>query len=372
MKIAMNDVTIKDLYNGYVNSQDNGVVAYDGKLNVRPAYQREFVYGEKEQKAVIKTIISGFPLNTLYWVVKEDGTYELLDGQQRTMSICEYIDGSFSVDLGDGMPRTFGNLTPEMRYKIMDYKLTVYFCSDGTTDEQLDWFRVINIAGLKLTDQELRNAIYTGTWLSDAKRYFSKRGCAGYNIAKDYVNLSGDKAVDRQGLLETAIKWIAERDNVSIEEYMSIHQHDPNANDLWLNFKATIDWIETIFNYRKEMKGLEWGTFYLHHKNDALDKNTLEIEVKRLMQDDDVTKRAGIYGYLLTGKEKYLSIRKFQDRDIRAAYEKQKGICPRCGEHFDIDQMQADHITPWSKGGKTIPENCQMLCADCNRTKSNI
>lgn len=372
MKIEMHDISIRDLFDGYINSQDDGVVAYGGKLNVRPAYQREFVYGEKEQKAVINTIISGFPLNTLYWIVKDDGAYELLDGQQRTMSICEYIDGAFSIDLGDGMPRAYGNLTEEMKQKILDYKLTIYFCSDGTTDEQLDWFRVINIAGLKLTDQELRNAIYTGTWLSDAKMYFSKRNCPGYNIANKLVNLSGDKAVDRQGLLETAIKWIAERDGVTIEEYMAMHQHDPNANDLWLNFRATIDWIEAIFEYRKEMKGLEWGHFYLEHKDDPLDKKTLEIEIKRLMQDDDVTKRSGIYGYLLTGEEKYLSIRKFQDRDIRAAYERQNGICPKCGEKFEINEMQADHITPWSKGGKTIPENCQMLCADCNRKKSNI
>lgn len=368
MKIKMHDISVKELYEGYINNNENGVVAYGGKLNVRPAYQREFVYGEKEKKAVIKTIIEGFPLNTIYWVEKEDGTYELLDGQQRTMSICEFIAGSFSIEI-DGMPKVWGNLSREMQDRIMDYKLSVYFCTDGTTDEQLAWFKVINIAGLKLTDQELRNAIYTGPWLSDAKRYFSKRQCAGYNLSKDYVKAE----VDRQGLLEIAIKWISQRDGQTIEEYMSTHQQDANANEIWLYFQSVISWVSTVFSiYRKEMKGIDWGTLYNQYKDEKLDNNAIEIEIKKLMQDDDVTKRAGIYYYVLTRKEKYLSIRAFPNRDIRAAYERQKGICPRCGKHFEIDEMQADHITPWSKGGKTIPENCQMLCGPCNREKSNI
>ena len=372
MDIKMHEVKVRDLIDGYANNFDNGVVAYGGKLNVRPAYQREFVYGDKEQKAVINTIMSGFPLNTLYWVVKEDGTYELLDGQQRTMSICEYVDGNFSVDV-KGSPKAFGNLSQEMQDKILDYKLTIYFCSGGSRDEQLDWFEVINIAGLKLTDQELRNAIYTGTWLTDAKRYFSKRNCAGSNISKDLVSLSGDKSVDRQGLLETAIKWIADRDGVTIKEYMAAHQHDPNANDLWLHFNSVINWVNVIFpNYRKEMKGIDWGGLYLRHKDDPLDAKTLEVEVSELMQDPDVTKRSGIYYYVLDREEKALSIRAFNPRDIRAAYEKQKGLCVKCGNHFEIEEMQADHITPWSKGGHTTPDNLQMLCADCNRKKSNI
>lgn len=368
MDIKMHDITIRDLFDGYENNDENGVVAYGGKLNVRPAYQREFVYDDKMKKAVINTIISGFPLNTIYWVEKEDGSYELLDGQQRTMSICEFIKGSFSVEI-DGMPKVYGNLTTEMKNKILDYKLSVYFCTDGTLDEQLSWFKVINIAGLKLTDQELRNAIYTGSWLSDAKRYFSKRNCAGYNLSKDYVKAE----VDRQGLLEIAIKWISSSENVTIEEYMSAHQHDPNANDIWLYFNNVITWVQTIFpNYRKEMKGLDWGYLYQNFKDKKLDSAKLEKEISKLMQDDDVTKRSGIYFYVLTREEKYLSIRAFQQRDIRSAYEKQKGICPKCGNHFEIEEMQADHITPWSKGGKTVPENCQMLCADCNRKKSNI
>ena len=244
----------------------------------------------------------------------------------------------------------------------------VYIC-EGTDREKLDWFKIINIAGEQLTAQELRNAIYTGEWLAEAKKRFSKPLCPAHQIAKDY--LSGSAI--RQNYLETTLRWIAARDDIEIEDYMAQHQHDTNCSDLWLYFKGVMDWVQVTFpQYRKEMKGLEWGILYNRYKDGKYDPKTLEARVAALMEDDDVTKKSGVYEYVLGGAEKCLSIRAFSSSMSRAAYQRQKGICPKCGKQFQIEEMQADHITPWSKGGKTTPENCQMLCAPCNRRKSNV
>jgi len=212
----------------------------------------------------------------------------------------------------------------------------------------------------------LRNAVYTGTWLSDAKLKFSKSSCAAYLLSKDYVNGSPI----RQEILETAIAWIS---NGEIEKYMSIHQHDPNANELWTYFRNVIEWVQLTFvTYRKEMKGINWGGLYDQFKGTMLDTGKLEQEIQALMMDDDVKNPKGIYTYVLTRNEKYLNIRAFSESQRRAAYERQNGICAKCGKHFELNEMEADHITPWSKGGKTIPENCQMLCLECNRRKSDV
>lgn len=362
MQIKLEEHTIAELVNGYKDSAENGVVAFGGKLNVRPAYQREFVYREKERNAVINTVQQGFPLNVMYWVHDGKGNYELLDGQQRTISICQYCNSDFSIN-----NRAFHNLTPPERQQILDYKLMIYVC-EGNEKEQLDWFKTINIAGVQLSEQELRNAIYTGTWLSDAKRYFSRVNGAAYRLGNKL--LSGE--FNRQAYLETAISWIADRDGLdSIEAYMSKHQHDNNANDIWLYFQGVIAWVNATFpKYRKEMKGVQWGLLYNKYGKDNLNPTVLEQRITELMADDDVTAKKGIYYYVLTGEERYLSIRSFTDSQKRTAYEQQKGICPKCNKHFEITEMQGDHITPWSKGGHTVVENLQMLCADCNRRKS--
>ncbi len=358
MKIELNEISIREVAENYVDNAEDGVVGYNGKLNIRPKYQREFVYDEKQRNAVIDTIRKGFPLNVMYWVKNEDGTYEVLDGQQRTVSFCQYINGDFSID-----NRAFHNLTKAERDLILDYKLMIYFC-EGNDKEKLDWFKIINIAGEKLTDQELRNAVYTGPWLTNAKLHFSKTNCAAYLLAKDYVNGSPI----RQEYLETALSWI---NNGNVEEYMSIHQHDPNANELWTYFRNVIEWVQLTFtNYRKEMKGINWGVLYNQFKNNTYDTNKLEQEIQTLMIDDDVTNKKGIYSYVLTRNEKHLNIRAFTENQKRSAYEKQNGICKNCGKHFDIKEMEADHITPWHAGGKTSVDNCQMLCKDCNRRKS--
>ena len=363
MDIKQIEVTVGEVCEGYFNDAEEGVVGYDERLDIRPRYQREFVYTGRQRDEVIRTVMKGLPLNVMYWCKTGDDSYEVLDGQQRTISLCEYVDGSFSVD-----DMYFDNLPQDKRDQILGYRLFVYVC-DGTDSEKLDWFRIINIAGEKLTDQELRNAVYAGPWTSDAKRYFSKTGCPASQLAGDYLN---GKTI-RQEFLETAISWAAAADGKTIEAYMAEHQHDPSAVSLWNYFRSVIDWVQAIFpKYRREMKGLPWGLYYNEHKDRTdLDPKALEADVSRLMADEDVTRKSGVYEYLLTGRERCLSIRAFDERMKRTAYERQKGVCPYCGQHFELSEMHADHIRPWSKGGTTTAENCQMLCRDCNLKKSD-
>ena len=335
--------------------------AYDGKLDVRPPYQREFVYKDKQRDAVIDTVRRYFPLNVMYWAVREDGTFEVIDGQQRTISICQFVEGDFAFQ----GRYYFHNLQEDEKEQVLSYRLTVYLCS-GTDSERLDWFKTINIAGEELTNQELRNAVYAGSWVTDAKRYFSKRECPAYGIGSDYM--SGTPL--RQDYLETVIKWINGGD---IEGYMAVQQHKPNANELWLYFQQVIAWVKATFpTYRGEMKGIAWGDLYNRFKDAELDSAQLEAQVSDLMVDEDVTRKKGIYSYVLDGQERHLSIRAFSPNERREAYERQKGICPVCGQHFELEVMEADHITPWHDGGKTEAANCQMLCRDDNRKKGGV
>lgn len=359
MKIALQQIKIREVINGYLDNAEEGVVWYGGKLNIRPKYQREFVYNEKQKKEVINSIRKNFPLNVMYRMKNEDGTFEILDGQQRTVSICQYVNGDYSIN-----NQYFHNLTKEEQDQILDYELMIYFC-EGTDKERLDWFEVINFAGEKLTDQELRNAIYTGPWLTDAKRYFSKTWCAAYQIWSDYVKWSAI----RQAFLETAIDWISEG---KITQYMAEKQHHQNANELWLYFKAVIERVQVTFpNYRKEMNGVNRWELYNRYKDQQFDTDSLEKEIKNLMQDEDVTKKSWVYPYVLTKNERYLSIRPFPDKIKREAYERQQWICTKCNQHFTLEEMEADHITPRCEGGRTTAENCQMLCKRCNREKSD-
>ena len=362
MKIELHEITVREVAENYIDNAEEGVVGYNGKLNIRPKYQREFVYDEKKRNAVLDTIRKQIPLNVMYWVKNEDGTFEVLDGQQRTISFCQYVNNDFSID-----NRAFHNLTNTEKDQILNYKLMVYFC-EGNDKEKLDWFRIINIAGEKLTDQELRNAVYTGPWLTNAKSIFSKTNCAAYLLSNTYVNGSPI----RQEILETALKWIS---NGEIENYMSIHQHDPNANELWMYFRNVIDWVELTFtNYRKEMKGINWGELYNQYKDQLYDTKELDREIQALMMDDDVSNKKGIYPYVLNRNEKSLNIRAFTPNQKREAYERQQGICPRCGDgkQYKLEEMEADHITPWHEGGKTHPDNCQLLCKRHNREKSGM
>ena len=358
MKIELKEITVRELTNGYQDNEEKGVFGYGGKLDIRPPYQREFIYKDKQRDAVIDTVTKNFPLNVMYWAVREDGNFEVIDGQQRTISIAQYIEGDFSFK-----NMYFHNLQEDEKEEILNYKLMIYLCS-GADSEKLEWFKTINIAGEELTDQELRNAVYSGSWVTNAKRYFSKNGCPAYGLGSNY--LSGTAI--RQDYLETTIKWIS---NNAIEDYMAKHQNEPNANELWLYFQSIINWVKAVFpKYRREMKGIQWGTLYNEFKDQNFDSVKIEEEISTLMQDEDVTKKKGIYSYVLTRKEKHLNIRAFSDNQKREVYERQKGICTVCGEDFELNEMEADHITPWHEGGKTSAENCQMLCKDDNRRKS--
>jgi hypothetical protein len=370
MKIDLHKIKISEVVKGYKDSAEEGVSAFGGKLDIRPKYQREFVYSGKQRDEVIRTVKNDFPLNVMYWVKKEDGNFEVLDGQQRTISIAQFVNGDFSIEF-NGRTAMFHNLTKEEQEQIINYDLMIYHC-EGNDKEKLDWFKIINIAGEKLFPQELRNAVYTGPWLSDAKLKFSKTNCAAYLLANDGGQLITGSPI-RQEYLETAISWI---NNEEIEEYMAKHQHDENADELWKYFQSVISWVREVFpNYRKEMSGVNWGELYNEFKHKKFNSEKLEKEIKELMQDEDVTKKSGVYPYVLTRKEKYLSIRVFTPNMKREAYERQNGICPDCkGENknkkWEIGEMEADHIDPWHEGGKTTAENCQLLCKECNRRKS--
>lgn len=366
MKIELQQIPIRDLVDGYENNEEEGVVGYGGRLDIRPKYQREFVYKDDQKKAVINTVMRGYPLNVMYWVRRETGDYELLDGQQRTLSICSYFNGEYSVDI-DGSPRGYNNLTADQRSRFLDYPIMVYICSEGTESERIEWFKTINIAGERLTDQEILNAVYAGTWLTAAKRKFSRTACVAVKKGDGYIK--GNPI--RQDILETSLTWIS-GSKKSIAQYMSLHQHDTTADAEWQYFQQVINWAQMLFpKKRKEMRSVEWGLLYNRCNDNTYSATALEEDVQRLYLDEEVTSKTGIYPYLLTSDESYLSLRTFPDKIKGQVYEQQGGICPLCGQKFEINDMEADHIAPWSEGGTTTIDNCQMLCRSCNRRKSN-
>lgn len=365
MDIDRINLSIRDLVKGYIDKEEEGVRAFGGKLDVRPPYQREFIYKDKQRNAVIDTIMHGYPLNVMYWSEREDGTYEIIDGQQRTISICQYVNGDFSFNyLG------FENLEEDEKNKILDYELDIYICR-GKSKEKLKWFETINIAGEKLTNQELRNAVYAGSFISDAKKIFSKRNASAYLLAKDLVT----GTPERQEILETALKWICEKEGIKdIRYYLASHQHDSNANLLWNYFQTVINWVLNTFNVPKRksiLKGLDWGKWYELKKDEIIDKKELDNKISILLKDSEVTNKKGIVPYIFTNDERYLDLRTFGDDIKEAVYEEQKGICPDCKKHFTYEEMEGDHDLAWSKGGRTIKENCVMRCVSCNRKKSN-
>lgn len=372
MNVIHHKIKLKDLHSGYkdsgygTNEEDNGVIGYGGKLNIRPKYQREFVYGDKERNAVIDTILKNYPLNVMYWSDNGKEEYEVIDGQQRTISICRYMDSLFSIKV-EGNYIQYDGLAEDKKEKFDNYELDVYFC-EGTESEKLNWFETINIAGKVLSAQELKNAIYTGSWLLDAKRHFSRNNQGADGNSKSYVSVD----TNRQELLELALKWKTNNQKDGITKYMAEHRAEPDATELRNYFDQVITWVKGTFTtYRKEMKGIDWGLLYNQFSNAKLSATTLEQKASKLFLDDEVNSKKGIYWYLLDGDESHLNLRKFSDSQKSTIYAKQNGICNKCHKHFTIDKMEADHIDPWSKGGKTTLENCQMLCLPCNRRKSD-
>ena len=399
MKITNAQVKIGDLVDGYQDDDEGGVVGYadeqgEPRLDIRPAYQREFVYKERQQKAVIDTIMRGLPLNTMYWVKSTDPAtgvahFEVLDGQQRTISICRFITGGFSVEDEHGATVYFGSLPQDVREAILGYELQIYVC-EGSDSERLAWFRTINTAGETLTPQELRNANYPGRWLSDAKRFFSKTGGPADELSAGLVK----GTALRQELLEKALGWIAAKQGLGGEEpqttYMARHQDDPNAAELKRYWREMVAWVDEVFighggTRQKNMDGADWGRLYnAHGERTDLDQDEIRAQVDQLMADGEVQAKKGIYEYVLLGSKtdpkslRLLNLRSFSEADKATMYARQEGKCADSSwtghdadEVFEQSEMQADHILPWSKGGRTDLSNGQMLCIACNAEKSD-
>lgn len=424
MKVTEKHFSIKEIATGYIeNPKDNSVVGLSNRLEIRPKYQRQFVYPRDKQDKVIDSILHDYPINVMYWVQTGKNSageelYEVLDGQQRLISICRFITKNHTISF-EGNQTSYAGLSDKS--VIDNYsKLIVYVCEkgDGQSDaefeqEKLEWFDRINIAGSPLTDQELLSALKYGDWTTSAKSYFVRKSDSGdtaysYGIqngrpARDYLCIKKaekndeDKAAEkgnndsytRQGILEKVLCWITGKDlklgttgtNGDVAKYMETHRNEKDASELWQFFTNVINWAKGVFpDYNKAMQNVEWGLLYTkYHENKSISATMTAQRVKELFSDKyEIPRKQGIYQYVLdesvNGKNadaSVLNLRQFDKDTSEIQYNKQHGICPGCGKKFPIEKMQADHIIPWSKGGRTESDNCQMLCADCNNKKSN-
>lgn len=389
-------LTIAELTRGYAeNTSTSEVTSMNGLLNIRPPYQREFVYEQPRRDAVITTILEKCPLNVIYLAKLDDGKLEVIDGQQRITSICKFVKGQFSVEVSeiDGNSRklTYDALAVR-REEFDNYELMAFVC-EGDNVSKMKWFRRINIAGVKLTEQELRNANYHGSWVTDAKKYFSRtNGLAmdtviGKQRYKDYVDAkTGDKSEDvksvsRQYLFEKVLGWVCDADNENrsiftkkakfdIDEYMGKHYRDEDAKALWRYYDDVITWVSRTFpTYRKLMQGVEWGLLYNRFKD--VDKTGLDDKVNEILDTEEISNEKFVYEAVLSGNLNLLQARSFPEAERKRKYKEQDGICPICGKKFAFEDMEGDHIIPWSRGGKTVYENLQMLCKGCNAGKSD-
>lgn len=385
-------MTVARLVSGYsdttrtVNQEDSSdpgrITGLGGKLNIRPPYQRNFVYEGDDLHAVLRTVSNGHPLGVMYWMKNADGGYEVLDGQQRIISIAQFVaeqrfacGGLFNYAKDE--LKTFGSLAAAEQKALMNYQLLVYVC-EGEDREREEWFKTINIKGKELSDQERRNAIYYGSWLDDAKERFSWNNCPGYRKGNRYIGKS--VKVNRQGYLQKAIEWAALGDGrgdhggeAALTDYMARHRNDKDAAALWDDFCRVIDWAETVFpDYQPAMQGADWGRLHHEHKDGKHEANAAKYQrrIGKLMADEDVSNKAGIYEYILTGHDRHLSIRAFTAADRQAAFARQNKKCKACKKPFALNKLQADHIKPWSEGGPTILDNCQLLCAECHADKT--
>ncbi len=380
------DWTVGDVCKGFVfdRNEEKGLFGLDGQLIIQPEYQRNYIYGDgKRDVAVVESLLKGYPLGLIYFVKNADGMYEVLDGQQRITSFARYVNKSwpFAVEL-DGKPRYFDSLDADQQKLIVDAPLTIYVC-EGEPSEIQAWFETINIVGVPLVKQELRNAAYHGPFVTMAREVFSNTGNANMNRWQTYVK--GDPK--RQAILETALDWVSEGD---IDDYMAKHRYDTNIDELKNHFDTVIDWVDSVFEYTgSEMCGLDWGRLYREYHKNAYSKDKVAERVDALLDDSQVTDKKGIFEYVLGGEKdsRLLNVRVFDKKTIKAVYRKQtaeaqdQGVsnCPLCAIGHDANakriyketEMDADHVTAWSKGGATDEANCQMLCKTHNRAKGN-
>ena len=380
--------TVADIAKGFVfdQSEGKGLFGLDGGLVVQPEYQRNYIYGDgKRDVAVIESLLKGYPLGLIYFVKNEDGMYEVLDGQQRITSFSRYVSMSnkFAVEI-DGVPYYHDTLPDDLRERIDDTKLTIYVC-EGEPSEIQEWFRTINIVGVPLTEQELRNAAYHGPFVNAARAWFSNPANANMNRWRAYVK--GDPR--RQEVLEVALAWVAGgRDR--IDEYMAAHRNDAGIDEMRRRFDSVIDWVESVFSYEgKETCGRDWGRLYDEYHGRAYNRADVAAEVDRLMGDAEVTEKKNVFEYVLGGcaEPKLLNVRVFDEVTKKAVYAEQteaaraSGVsnCPICaasgganaGRIYKYNEMDADHVAAWSHGGATDKANCQMLCRTHNRAKGN-
>lgn len=381
------EITVKDICDGFVYSEleGKGLFGLSGKLTIQPEYQRNYIYaseGGKREIAVIESILKGYPIGLIYFNKVNPDNFEVLDGQQRITSIGRFVTNKFAIKDGNGNEQLFGGFAADKKNKILNTKLLIYEC-EGTESEIKEWFRTINIAGVPLNSQELLNAVYSGPFVTLGKEEFSNS--KNSNIQKWSAYISG--SANRQDFLERALEWVS-KENVS--EYMSRHRFDNNITELKDYFNSVIDWVSTVFtDVESEMKGLEWGRLYETYRKKPYNSKTVSDEVKRLYADPYVKSRKGIFEYVLGGSTdtKLLEVRVFDDATKKSVYAKQsevaekKGIsnCSLCAIGHDsnktkiwkLAEMDADHVTAWSKGGATDIKNCEMLCKTHNRAKGN-
>ncbi|MFH5836183.1 HNH endonuclease family protein [Proteiniclasticum sp. C24MP] len=379
------DISVGEICHGFVYNEyeGKGLFGLSGKLVIQPEYQRNYIYADgKKDVAVIQSLLKGYPLGLIYFSKIEADKYEVLDGQQRITSFGRFVTGKFPIIGSDGIPHYFSGLASDLQEKIMTSKMTIYICS-GTESEIKEWFRTINIAGVPLNDQELSNAIHSGPFVTKAKEEFSNSQNA--NVQKWSAYIKGD--VKRQDFLRTALNWVSKG---HIDDYMSKHRYDNNINELKSYFTSVIDWISSVFSsVEPTMCGLEWGSLYEKYHGNAYNPQDISRQVNSLLEDFYVKDKKGIYEYVLGGctDKKLLSVRVFDEIVKKTVYSKQtneaktKDIsnCPLCAISYDsnrnriwkLSEMDADHVTAWSKGGSTDIKNCQMLCKTHNRAKGN-
>ncbi len=379
------DITVRDICEGFVYNEleGKGLYGLSGTLTIQPEYQRNYIYADgKKDVAVIDSVLSNYPLGLIYFNKLEDGRLEVLDGQQRITSLGRYVTGKFAIKDANGMPQYFGALATDLQERILNTKLLIYEC-EGEESEIKEWFKTINIAGVPLNAQELRNAIYSGPFVTLCKAEFSNSQNA--NVQKWSAYISG--VVNRQDFMERALDWVSAGE---IETYMSSHRFDNNINEVKAYFNSVIDWVSAVFTeVESEMRGLEWGRLYETYHHQAYNPKAVWEKVKELYADSYVKNRKGVFEYILGGcvDTKLLEIRLFDDATKKSVYAKQtneakeKGIsnCPYCAMGNDnnrtkiwtLKDMDADHVTAWSKGGATDISNCQMLCKSHNRAKGN-
>lgn len=386
------DLTIRQICEGfqYSESEEKGLFGWGGKLTIQPEYQRNYIYANgKDDVAVIDSLLKGYPIGLIYFVETEKDKYEILDGQQRITSIGRYVTNKFAwIDEND-IPYKFESLPKDKQDKIYNTELTIYICS-GEESEIKEWFKTINIAGKPLNNQELLNSIYSGPFITKAKEVFSNSQNSNLHKWLSYMKVE----VKRQGLLEVALSWVSkdwEKDG-NLEKYMADHRHDDNINELTSYFNDVINWVSTIFiDVKDEMQYINWGKMYEKYHKNPYNSNDVSRKLNELYSDYFVNDKKGCYEYILNGCKpedtKLLNIRLFDEPTKKTVYENQTQIakienisnCPMCvienlsnkTKIWDYKDMDADHVTAWSKGGSTDISNCQMLCRTHNHIKGN-